>query len=393
MRHTRNKFSALILVTAVMLAAVPDGARGGSPFDRLGISSVECDCSFTVDASGTSQRWVFHAEPRVVEVDRRGPARGHIEPGDYIVAIDGKLVTTGEGGRRFTAIAGGEPVVLTLRRDGRVVDERITPRAAGPGSFDVSAFQDFNNQRMVDLSDQVEELSRLAVEMQRLKMKDLPDLQNQLEGLQGLEALQDLDLRLEGLDALQDINLDGLKESLLDLQVDLGALQEASPAGSFGMGISFGGSIKRQDDGPAQWRFDDPPAVTTVEFGSPAARAGIRTGDVLTEIDGVALDSREGGERFSRIEPGQSVEFTVERDDSERTVTMTAVERPESRRRFGGFDWRVHRHDAAQFSMTMGGTRFDVYTEGSVQTVAGDDDNVVVIKTPDGTFELRRVKD
>jgi hypothetical protein len=42
--------------------------------------------------------------------------------------------------------------------------------------------------------------------------------------------------------------------------------------------------------------------------------------------------------------------------------------------------------------MTLGGTRFEVRSEGSVHTQTGDDD-VVVIETPDGTFELRRVRD
>jgi hypothetical protein len=386
-----------ITITALAVAFlvtldVPYATGKGSPFNRLGIASVECQCSFKVDASGASRRWVFRSEPRIRSVEREGPADGRLEAGDYIVAIDGKLIVTGEGGRRFSSIKAGEPVVITVRRDGRVLDERIVPRGVD-SPFDGSAFADLQNDRLVDLSERIEELSRLAVDMERLKLDRLPELYS-LEALEGVDSMMaGLNLRLGELEILNNMNVEGLEESLEDLERELATLQEATPAGSFGMGISFDGTVRRDDSDKAEWTFETPPVVTTVEFGSPAARAGLRTGDVLTEIDGVALDSREGGERFSRIEPGQSVEFTYERDDREHTVTMTAVDRPESRHRIGGLGWNLWRRDPAKFSMTLGGTRFEVRSEGSVRTETRDDDDVVVIETSDGTFELRRVRD
>lgn len=397
MNTTKKRITNIALATSLLLAfaAAAAAAAGGSPFDRLGITSVECDCSFKVDAGGTAQRWVFHAEPRVKSVDRRGPAAGRLEPGDYIVAIDGKLIVTGEGGRRFSAVAAGEPVVLTVRRGTRVFDEEFVPRRVdSQHPFDVSGFRFPDDERWLDLTREAEELSRLAVELEKLRFDKLPEIPA-FDALEGMDSLfAGLDLRLEGLDALDDMNFDGLAESLRGLELELEALQDASPAGSFGMGISFDGSIRRNgdEDGFAEWTFEEPPVVTTVEFGSPAARAGLRSGDVLAEIDGVALDSREGGERFSRITPGQSVEFTYERDGREDTVTMTAVERPESRRRVRGLGCNVGRREPAQFSMTLGGTRFEVHSSGSVHTRT-DDDDVVVIETPDGTFELRRVRE
>lgn len=375
-------------LTLLIVLATTAWGTSNSPFDRLGISSAECDCSFKIDAGGNAQRWVFRAEPRVSGIDRNGPADGVLEPGDYIVAIDGKLIVTASGGRRFSAIEGGEAVVLTIRRDGRVFDERVVPRGSGH-RVDISGLEHLRDDRMLELSEQVERLSRMAAEAH----SSAQNLQRRarLEALGRDDQLEELE-RLRGLgDALEGFELDGLGESMRALEADLERLQDAMPAGSFGMGLSFSGDIRTGDDGVTEWLFEDAPVVTTVEFGSPAARAGMKAGDVLTKINGVDLDSREGGERFSRIEPGQTVEFTYERDGAAQTVSLKAVDRPRTKRHFlGNFNRNFNRRDPAQFSMTMGGTRIDVRCDGSVRTIATDNEDVVVIETPDGTFELRR---
>jgi serine protease DegS len=63
---------------------------------------------------------------------------------------------------------------------------------------------------------------------------------------------------------------------------------------------------------------------------SPAHRAGLQSGDLLTHIDGVRLDTKKGGGIFSKVVPGQSVEFEVERDGWTRDVVIVAEERPQT---------------------------------------------------------------
>ena len=80
--------------------------------------------------------------------------------------------------------------------------------------------------------------------------------------------------------------------------------------------------------GPVVWKFASRPRIYTVELGSPAARAGLRRGDVITQIDGHSILSPEGGRRFGATVPGQSVRWTVLRDGENRTIVATAIERP-----------------------------------------------------------------
>ena len=57
--------------------------------------------------------------------------------------------------------------------------------------------------------------------------------------------------------------------------------------------------------------------------GGPAERAGLRSGDTITAVDGVALkDARELSRRIAAIEPGRSAELTVWREGRERKIAL-----------------------------------------------------------------------
>ncbi|MDG5805410.1 trypsin-like peptidase domain-containing protein [Streptomyces ossamyceticus] len=62
----------------------------------------------------------------------------------------------------------------------------------------------------------------------------------------------------------------------------------------------------------------------TVKKGGPADRAGIRAGDVITEVDGQRVHS--GDELIVKVRahrPGDRLELTLQRDGGERKVTLT----------------------------------------------------------------------
>jgi S1-C subfamily serine protease len=70
--------------------------------------------------------------------------------------------------------------------------------------------------------------------------------------------------------------------------------------------------------------------VLRVEQGSPADRAGIRPGDVITAVDGAAVSSLESFlGQLRRRDPGDRIGLTVVRDGSERQVQLTLAERPD----------------------------------------------------------------
>lgn len=64
--------------------------------------------------------------------------------------------------------------------------------------------------------------------------------------------------------------------------------------------------------------------VAEVVQGSPAAEAGLRQGDLITELDGEAIDGTEAliG-AIAAHEPGETVTLTVERDSREASLKVT----------------------------------------------------------------------
>lgn len=69
--------------------------------------------------------------------------------------------------------------------------------------------------------------------------------------------------------------------------------------------------------------------VSRLYAGAPAARAGLREGDVITSIDGRAVDSPEDVVRIvSRKAPGDKVEVEFERGGRAQSVTVTLGTRP-----------------------------------------------------------------
>jgi putative serine protease PepD len=71
-------------------------------------------------------------------------------------------------------------------------------------------------------------------------------------------------------------------------------------------------------------QFEGGARVSTVNPGSPAQRAGLRQGDVVTEIDGQTVTSAEALIVAIRTHrPGEKVQLSYERDGRDRQATVT----------------------------------------------------------------------
>ncbi len=71
--------------------------------------------------------------------------------------------------------------------------------------------------------------------------------------------------------------------------------------------------------------------VQQVVSGSPAAKAGLQRGDVITRVDGTPIkDEATLPKTIQKHRPGDSVQLTVVRDNQERNVSVTLAERPQT---------------------------------------------------------------
>ena len=69
--------------------------------------------------------------------------------------------------------------------------------------------------------------------------------------------------------------------------------------------------------------------VRIVGAGTPAAKAGLKPGDVINKIDGDAvLGSRDFADLLERHNPGDTISLTIERDGKEQKLSSTLVRRP-----------------------------------------------------------------
>jgi S1-C subfamily serine protease len=69
--------------------------------------------------------------------------------------------------------------------------------------------------------------------------------------------------------------------------------------------------------------------VLGVERGSPAARSGLRQGDVITSVDGTRIsNNRELIRGISAIPPGQNVRLSLLRDGRVVEITIQVGRRP-----------------------------------------------------------------
>ena len=90
------------------------------------------------------------------------------------------------------------------------------------------------------------------------------------------------------------------------------SVQDAVPENARGMGVARRGVL-----------------VAGVERGSPAARAGLRPGDVVVALNGERIESSRALVRsIAAVPPGQTVRLTVLRDGREREVTVQIGRRP-----------------------------------------------------------------
>lgn len=264
--QVRHGWIAVALLLAALHAA-PGEAQGRSCDDGRGTLMTDLGFqpltgSVSTDPRSGAPELEFDSEPRITGVRAGGPAAGKLREGDVVVALDGQPITTREGARRYSGIAPGELVRLTVRRGGQVQDVTLVATA------------------------------------RCIPLPPAPPAPAPAHAPAAPEA---------------PVPPNPASDEML-------------PEGRLGFAIDCQNC--GEDESTGVFRFREPPVVTSVEPGSPAARAGLRPGDRLTHVDGVDLTSEMGWPRFRAIQPGEEVRLTYKRGDRTHCATLSALQLP-----------------------------------------------------------------
>ncbi len=103
---------------------------------------------------------------------------------------------------------------------------------------------------------------------------------------------------------------------------------DAIPEGYLGVTFGTSGEVRRENNGPEVYRFDEPPEIISVESGSPADRAGVRSGDRMIGIDGREVMGRDVVFAHLLV-PGRKLPLRVDRDGREQNIVVLVQKRPE----------------------------------------------------------------
>lgn len=279
---------AAALVGSAQAASAQSCPGGREPHVGLGVGLFHCQggTCITGGAMVTMEReeerrprppkpergmlYDFSIEPRLWQIDEDGPAADRLQDGDVLVAVNGLPITTRDGGRQLSAMRPGQPVTLTVRRDGRVIPTTVTPEATcTPPSLSAGPDPRPSNLDLL-----------------------LDDVVDDVAGGRAW-AGPETERTAAGTTALRYLGAELLAATVVDVGIDR----------------------------DVRWWFAEPPVVLHVGPGTIAERAGIRPGAVLLEVEGRSVATPEGTAALARFGPGQTLRLRL-RHGGEETVVL-----------------------------------------------------------------------
>ena len=95
--------------------------------------------------------------------------------------------------------------------------------------------------------------------------------------------------------------------------------------------------------------------VSKVEAGSPAEKAGVKVGDILTSVDGKEVKSSwDVMFKVRQLDDGEQVPIEVWRDGKAQNLTATIAERERTELDMGPFLWKSGDGEPLMFRMPNG---------------------------------------
>ena len=263
----------------------------------IGITGLECN-----NCEMSSEAMRFSTEPRITGVAPGSIGSGQLRAGDVIMSVNGSLITTSEGGSKLANLKPGQRLTLVIRRDDQILQrtfESLPARCGGVLGMTAVGGRGGSGEPMI------------------------------VNG--GRDTLYPSRSRRPG--AASSAGPAG-RATVYTPRPD-GVLAAANatsilrlPPPGFGFSIAcsdcrvhLARPVADQNE-PIVWEFRSAPEIYSVESNSAAWRAGLRRGDVITHIDGIAITRDEAGRKFGSVKPGQLVRLTFRRNNDARTISL-----------------------------------------------------------------------
>lgn len=356
---TRNRIAVLaggLLSTAIQLTAQASGACVG-PGAAIGVIAYQC-ASCGINLKGGRITYSFNAEPVITQVS----APSVLRVGDVIEAVGGKPITTSEGADAFAYPLG---FVAAWRASGSPGAEDIQSveivkgpaaatlygAAAANGVITIVTKQGKSNQSASD-SAAASRNATIAASLERqpnlrgtrLLGDTIVVTPRPLLVIDGV--IQDWPVR----EIVLRVRRDG-KSIVLTAPVADRCDDESRPGSNWRLGSQSVApetrprpaltnrlglavvcdsvcSPAQSRDGAEYYRFGRYPSIFALVAGGPAEAAGLRPGDVLTEIDGISILTEEGALRFGGRESKESMRVTAVREGKKIGFLVSLTKRP-----------------------------------------------------------------
>lgn len=267
------------------------GGQGG----RIGVSVRDVESSDTAREKLSSPNGVV-----IEEVRRDSPAeKAGLRAGDIVVEFDGMRVrSAAEFTRVVRETPRGHAVKMAYVRDGKRSEANITVEDRGAVFFDTDVIGPDLERRLEEIGPRIERrLERIGPEIERELGRLGPEIERKLERL-GPEIERKLnDLRLDG-----NFNFAFPAVSRARLGV---TVQELTPQ----LATYFGAT--------------DGVLIASVAENSPASKAGLKAGDVVTAINGSTVTSQSELVRLLDRADNDMVTLSIVRD--RKTISAKAT--------------------------------------------------------------------
>lgn len=298
-----------LLVWATPIAA-QQAASCAAPGAAFGVTSYQCASCGIKQGAGARPQYIFQAEPIVLET-----APGSVlKSGDVIEAVNGEPIMTQTGADRFAYPQAGQ-VTLTVRRG----KARVQLATSTPGCENKPAKPEDTSKPLITID------GVAVTNMNQLKPADIDNI----EVLKG-DAARMLygELARNGVIVITTRHPTSSKPATPanePIYVVDGVVQPSpshadtnpTPSGRrFGFAVGCLQSCARTNasDGTDYYKFDAYPPIVALTPGGAAERAGIRVGDLVTEVDGKSVLTEDGALRFLRGTKTETLQLTVIRD-------------------------------------------------------------------------------